>query len=129
MAYTMQDFYVGQRVRVRSLEDMSGEFEHFNDGVAIRHPDEDICFNIKEMTPLCGMTAVIQGFEEVSIFQTCRVMLDDWRDLAGIPTSQQKETGGQWAWTCAMLEPAEDVRELGTNFTSELFAQMIGVTE
>lgn len=125
MAHTVRDFKLGQRVKVRTVEDMVAEY-----GYKRSRPNEIDCpgvvFNVEEMATFCGMTAEFQKAKYDSYVQCWEMILEDWLDLDGNPTSEVEQTGRHWFWTSYMLEPAEEVLPR-VNFTLDLFNQMIGV--
>lgn len=136
MSYMVEDFYVGQRVRIRDWYDMMSEFGG-HDGVYVSTPD--VLF-IEGMEPLCGMTAEIT---EMSDAFRCgntpgcyvaNVQLRIWEDKYGEPVVPTVDTC--FLYNTSMLEPLSfkwgtrynrDLVE--TKFDQDLFNQMIGVNE
>lgn len=123
MSYTKEDFYVGQRVRIRDAADMEAEYgiNPLFGGGAIDCPD--LIFNKDGMSKFCGLTAEIttiyRGDRGVTLLE-----LDNLEDSSGNPV-KDIDPGG-WGWTIYMIEPVDEM-EIKSGFDSALFDQMIGV--
>ena len=61
MAYTIDDFYVGQLVRIREWEDMKAEFGVAKSGDIDNH--EQYCFP-KRCNKYCGMEGTIREIDD-----------------------------------------------------------------
>lgn len=130
MSYTKEDFYVGQRVRIRDTADMAAEYEikqmSWGGTYAIECPG--LIFNIDGMSKFCGLTAEITTISEHSVHgwpdNTIYVELDNLEDSSGNPVKDIDP--GDWGWTIYMIEPVDEM-EIKSGFNSALFGQMIGV--
>ena len=122
MSYTKEDFYVGQRVRIRDAADMEAEYGikpmSWGGTYAIECPG--LIFNIDGMSKFCGLTAEITTISEDGVY----VELDHLEDSSGNPV-KDIDPGG-WGWTIYMIEPVDEM-EIKSGFDSALFDQMIGV--
>lgn len=104
MAYTVDDFYVGQRVRIREWDDMLEEFgECRAGGIKCRHVFTE------EMRYLCGKECTIKSM-------ACA------RDERDSGTVTLKENGAFY-FSTDMIEPADILR----SFDLEAFKSMIGI--
>lgn len=122
MSYTKEDFYVGQRVRIRDAADMEAEYGikpmSWGGTYAIDCPG--LIFNIDGMSKFCGLTAEITTISEDCVY----VELDHLEDSYGNPVKDIDPEG--WGWTIYMIEPVDEM-EIKSGFDSALFDQMIGV--
>lgn len=104
MAYTVDDFYVGQKVRIRKWDDMLEEFgEH--------SPGEIKCRATftREMQYLCGKECTIRGI-------SCS---KDERD-SGYVTIKESSI---FIFSTDMIEPAD----IPQSFDLDAFKSMIGI--
>lgn len=139
MSYTKEDFYVGQRVRIRDTADMAAEYEikqmPWGGTYAIDCPG--LIFNIDGMSKFCGLTAEITTMGCILISETTSkdsahgrsdntiyVELDNLEDSSGNPVKDIDPE--DWDWTIYMIEPIDEM-EIKSGFDSALFDQMIGV--
>lgn len=99
MSYKLNDFYIGQRVRVRNWDEMVSEYGLTSAG----HIDSPIDDFPKEWAPYCGDEGVVIKIDG-------DVIIAD-----GIPI-----TGLYWT----DVEPVEDV---ASNFSVGNFMEMLGV--
>lgn len=105
MAYTVDDFYVGQRVRIREWDDMLDEFGEANNGSIPRR-----CHFVPEMRDLCGMEYTIKSVD-------------------GIPGESKvgdvsfEESVPEFIFSTDMIEPADILR----SFDLDAFKSMIGI--
>lgn len=109
-------FDVGQRIRIRSIEDMEAEY-----GLA-DHADYLInCpgpfFNKSDMSMFCGATAIIDSINNE------RVTLNAWQDSNGEQNSELEHHSKWWIWTIHMIEPVE----ISVSFDENAFNRMLGV--
>lgn len=122
MSYTKEDFYVGQRVRIRDVGDMAAEYGTrplSNEiGYAIKCPG--LIFNKDRMSIFCGLTAEIITISENGVY----VELDHLEDSYGNPVKDINPA--YWGWSIYMVEPIDE-KETKSGFDSALFDQMIGV--
>lgn len=88
-------FHKGQRVRIRSWEDMTKE-GHISDNGGILLPHSLILF-IEEMRPLCGKVATI---DEIGDGTYNKVELKNFENCDGLKTT--------WHFTIDMIEPADE---------------------
>jgi len=130
MSYSKEDFYVGQRVRIRDAADMEAEYGikpmSWGGTYAIDCPG--LIFNIDGMSKFCGLTAEITTISKDSAHgrsdNTIYVELDNLEDSSGNPVKDIDPRG--WGWTIYMIEPVDEM-EIKSGFDSALFDQMIGV--
>lgn len=66
MAYTIDDFYVGQRVRIREWDDLVSEYGLNDAGSINSQGNEDKALPIV-VRPLCGVEAIVAKIEFDSI--------------------------------------------------------------
>lgn len=124
MSYSKDDFYIGQRVRVRDWDNMGGEYGIIGDVIDTPYH----CFP-SGMRPLCGKTAEIFDIGHLEREGAYRVWLCNWEDNNRNPTTLVEMTGfDTWAFSTAMFIPLESEPELKFSFDSEAFNQMLGVT-
>lgn len=109
MAYKPEDFYVGQRVRIRDWDDMAEEFGCETSGNIRCY----LSFTVS-MEYLCGAEATItdlwDGDDNVR-----RVELNDWDNV----------DPGSFIFSTHMIEPVDSMT--GVEFNSAAFAAMLGI--
>lgn len=128
MSFSKDDFYIGQRVRVRDWDDMMMEYGGGSGAI-----DTPIYCFVTEMRPLCGKTAQIfdilptEGREGRKAHS---VLLEKWEDDDG-PTDTLVLTGHgtSWLFSTGMLSPVEEilVGEMAVSFDENAFNRMLGV--
>lgn len=111
MAYTIDDFYVGQRVRIREWDDLVGEYGFDDAGRINSQGDEDKALPT-DVRPLCGVEAIVAKIEFGSIHLA-------W------PGDLSNYAGADWFYYPNELEPVEE--KMNIDFDEGLFYQMIGV--
>lgn len=99
MAYSIDDFYTGQRVRIRDWDDLAEEFGVDENG-NINTPGAE--FN-EECSQYCGFEGTIQKINSANL-----IFLDERFSVYFYPCD---------------LEPIE----IGSNFDDEAFKQMLGM--
>lgn len=112
MAYTIDDFYVGQRVRIREWDDLVSEYGLNDAGRINSQGDEDKALPT-DVRPLCGVEAIVEKIEYGSI------TLTEWPDYLSDYES------ADWFYYPNELEPVEE--KMNIDFDEGLFYQMIGV--
>lgn len=112
MAYTIDDFYVGQRVRIREWDDLVGEYGFDDAGRINSQGDEDKALPT-DVRPLCGIEAIVAKIEFGSIH------LAEW------PGDFSNYVGANWFYYPNELEPVEEKTSI--DFDEGIFYQMIGV--
>lgn len=128
MLHKLNDFYVGQRVKIRSIEDMEAEY-----GLRPSSPNLIYCpgvvFNKDGMSKFCGATATIEAtIDEIGIDgPDGLIILNDWEDSNGSKNARLNDSAQSWGWTVCMVEPVEP-EELKFSFDSEAFNKMLGVS-
>lgn len=104
MAYTVDDFYVGQKVRIREWDDMLEEFgERSAGGIRCRHVFTE------EMRHLCGKECTIKSM-------SCA---EDERDSGTVTLKEN----GEFYFSTDMIEPADIPR----SFDWDAFKNMLGI--
>ena len=112
MAYTIDDFYVGQRVRIREGDDLVGEYGFDDAGRINSQGDEDKVLPT-DVRPLCGVEVIVAKIESGSIY------LAEW------PGDLSNYVGANWFYYPNELEPVEEKTSI--DFDEGIFYQMIGV--
>ena len=112
MAYTIDDFYVGQRVRIREWDDLVCEYGFDKAGRINSQEDVDKALPV-DVEPLCGVEAIVAKIELDSIH------------LAGWPDDFSNYPCADWFYYPNELEPVEEKASI--DFDEGLFYQMIGV--
>lgn len=112
MAYKPEDFYVGQRVRIREWDDMKEEF-----GVDAWGNIECRFNFIPSMDYLCGAEATIVKLESPlsDKSEAWKVYLDDWGDI----------DPSNYKFSTHMLEPVDNAASV--EFDGVAFAAMLGI--
>lgn len=105
MAYTVDDFYVGQRVRIREWDDMLDEFGEMGNGnIPCKY------HFISKMRYLCGMEYTVKSVD-------------------GIPGESKvgdvsfEESVPEFIFSTDMIEPAD----IPQSFDLDAFKSMIGI--
>lgn len=130
MTYLKDDFYIGQRVRIRDWDDMVEEYgvDEVDDTGDPSYIDTPVYCYPLEMRPLCGMTAEIFDIEYIGRDGVHKVLLCNWNNNNGNPTTVVERTGyDHWMFTTAMLKPLESDPEIQVSFDGEAFRRMLGV--
>ena len=109
MSYKPEDFYVGQRIRIRGWDDMAEEF-----GCKINGSIQCRLSFTRDMEYLCGAEATITDLWDGGD-NVCRVELNDWGNV---------DPGG-FVFSTHMIEPVDNVA--GVEFDSAAFAAMLGI--
>ena len=112
MAYTIDDFYVGQRVRIREWDDLVGEYG-FNDAGYIDSQGDESKALPTDVRPLCGVETTVVYISEDSI------------KLTGWPGDLRNYAYADWFYYPNELEPVEE--KTSNDFDEGIFYQMIGV--
>lgn len=119
----LNDFYVGQRVKIRSIQNMEAEY-----GLRPSSPNLIYCpgtvFNKDGMSKFCGATATI---DKMHTEPYGLLVLNDWEDSNGSKNARLNDSAQFWGWTVHMVEPVEP-EELKFSFDSEAFNHMLGVS-
>ena len=112
MAYTIDDFYVGQRVKIREWDDLVGEYG-FDDTGRINSQGDEGDGLPADVRPLCGVEAIVAKIKFGYI------------DLTGWPGNFSAHPCADWFYYPNELEPVEE--KMNIDFDEGLFYQMIGV--
>ena len=112
-------FYVGQRVRIREVDDLISEWglhRYCTNWIAC--PDMPFHIGVGGMRKFCGATAKIIRIEDDSL-----LTLDSWLDNSGRAIEDLE--WAEWVWTVSMVEPVDDVVDI--EFNPNNFASMLGI--
>lgn len=112
MASTIDDFYVGQRVRIREWDDLVGEYG-FDDAGRINSQGDEVKSLPTDVRPFCGVEAIVAKIEFDSI------TLAEW------PGGLSSYAMADWFYYPNELEPVEE--KMSIDFDEGIFYQMIGV--
>lgn len=122
MSYRPEDFYAGQRVRIRDWDDMAEEYGPDHLGY-IDTPY--YCF-LAEMEPACGATAIINSIiKGDENGRMARVKFEIVEDRNGAPTTEESLVGRRYYYTTDMLEPLEDFEAIKASFDIGMFHNML----
>ena len=124
MSYMVEDFYVGQRVRIRDWDDMKAEY-----GVSCSGDINTPWFYfVPEMEPLCGATATVNDIIELGDDNACAaVELEIVEDRNGASATEESLVGPEsgYYYTTDMLEPLKDFEARKASFDIGMFHNML----
>lgn len=124
MSYRPEDFYAGQRVRIRDWDDMAEEYGVRDCGY-IDTPW--YCF-LLPMERLCGATAIVNNIIELGDDNACAaVELEIVEDRNGASATEESLVGPEsgYYYTTDMLEPLENFEARKASFDIGMFHNML----
>lgn len=124
MSYRPEDFYAGQRVRIRDWDDMAEEYgpDHLD------YIDTPYYCFLAAMEPACGATAIVNNIIELGDDNACAaVELEIVEDRNGASATEESLVGGgaPYYYTTDMLEPLEDFEAIKASFDIGMFHNML----
>lgn len=124
MSYRPEDFYAGQRVRIRDWDDMKAEY-----GVSCSGDINTPWFYfVPEMEPLCGATAIVNNIDELGEDNVCAaVELEIVEDRNGASATEESLVGpgAPYYYATNMIEPLEDFEARKASFDIAMFHNML----
>ena len=118
MAYKPEDFYVGQRVRIREWADMKGEFGVWGSTIQCLYGFTE------DMKYMCLAEVTIRDIQEEEGSRTAdKVLFEDWPDYV-LRYDAVRSHPDNWSFSTHMIEPVKDVSDI--EFNNEAFLKMLG---